>query len=47
MEVPKDLADCFEAVVGAVYLDVGGNLHETWKCFEGYFKEVIGLYFIF
>ncbi|XP_066923722.1 uncharacterized protein [Clytia hemisphaerica] len=44
LEIPKDLADCTEAVIGAVYLDTGGNLQETWSIFEPHFADVIDFY---
>ena len=43
-EVPKDLADCMESVIGAVYLDCGGNLEETWRVFRPLFAETLGKY---
>ena len=42
IEVPKDLADCMESVIGAVYLDCGGNLKVTWEVFRSHFADIIG-----
>lgn len=42
VEVPKDLADCMESVIGAVYLDCGGNLKETWNVFRPLFADILG-----
>eukprot|EP00466_Bigelowiella_natans_P017173 jgi/Bigna1/64351/fgenesh1_kg.73_\ len=33
-DFPKVVADMFEAFIGAVYLDSGRNLNETWRVFE-------------
>lgn len=42
METPKDLADCTEAVIGAVYLDAGGDLEVTWAVMQPFFDDIIG-----
>ncbi|XP_050348802.1 endoribonuclease Dicer [Nymphalis io] len=31
IDVPKVLSDIFEAIVGAIYLDCGGNLSKVWS----------------
>ena len=33
VEVPKVLADLFESLAGAVYLDSGLNLEEVWRVY--------------
>lgn len=42
-EIPKDLADCMESVIGAVYLDSGGDLVKTWSVFRPLFIDLIGM----
>ena len=42
IEVPKELANIYEAIVGAVYLDNDGNLEEVWRVFFPFMKSVIG-----
>ena len=41
-EAPKFLADVFESVAGAVYLDSNCSLEESWKCFYPIFQPYLG-----
>ena len=41
MEVPKDLADAFESVAGAIYVD-SGRLDCVWRCYYRLLKDVLG-----
>ena len=42
IEVPKPLADVFEAVVGAVYIDSNCNLSTTWEVVKPMLAHLIG-----
>lgn len=42
IEVPKTLGDVFEALIGAIYLDSGKNLNETWRVIYNLMKNEIG-----
>ncbi|XP_047132511.1 uncharacterized protein LOC105848862 isoform X1 [Hydra vulgaris] len=41
VEVPKELANIYEAIAGAVYLDTDGNLDEVWRVFFPFMKSLI------
>ncbi|CAG0913962.1 unnamed protein product [Notodromas monacha] len=41
---PKSLADMFEALVGAVFLDSGLDLKKVWDVFGPIFRDVIEIY---
>ena len=42
--MPKALADVFEALVGAVFVDSGLDLKKTWEVFEPLLRRVMGFY---
>lgn len=41
VEVPKILADIFEALIGAIYLDTGKDLGKVWEILYGLMKNEI------
>ncbi|XP_065661134.1 uncharacterized protein LOC105848862 isoform X4 [Hydra vulgaris] len=41
VEVPKELANIYEAIAGAVYLDTDGNLDEVWHVFFPFMKSLV------
>lgn len=43
-EVPKDLADCFESLIGAVFIDCGGSINVVWSLIQPYFEDIIDHY---
>ena len=42
IEVPKPLADVFEAVAGAIFIDSGLNFDAVWKVYYPMLKPAIG-----
>lgn len=42
IEVPKALADVFESIIGAVYLDSGNSLEVAWRVCYSLMKNEIG-----
>lgn len=43
VQVPKDLADVFESVAAAIYID-STQLNFVWKSYFTLFKDVLGKY---
>jgi endoribonuclease Dicer len=41
MDSPKFLADIFESVAGAIYLDSGGSMEAVWKVYYRFFKAYL------
>jgi len=42
VEVPKVLADVFEALAGAIYIDSGYSLDKTWAVFYRLMQNELG-----